>query len=143
MGPLIHQQDGAAALPGLLQSAAEIPLRRAAIAMKQQLHRRARRPGIKLSMEPEPIPGGDPDILIGNGPRRADHLGRDLPEGGILRGVRQKKQIGLPLLRHGKGHAVTETGACKGQKKQRRSAVPEHAEPSLSLFLPSPALGRK
>ena len=77
MGALIDQQYVEAAVDALAQTAAEIALGRAFVAMEHYLHRRLRiRRGIELRVQAQPVKGRDKHILVWHAQRVADHFFR-------------------------------------------------------------------
>lgn len=93
VGALVDEQDIAAHPNAKWQPAAEIALRRAAVAVKQQEPRRVRGCGIAASEQRQSVVRADRDRLIGKGEGRADHAPRLRRIGPVLIRVRQDEHF--------------------------------------------------
>ena len=93
MGALVDEQDIAAHPHAKRQPAAEIALRRAAVAVKQQEPRRVRGCGIAAAEQRQSVVRADRYRLIGKGEGRADHAPRLRRIGPVLVRVRQDEHF--------------------------------------------------
>ena len=122
VGPLIHHQGVEPGLPRQLIAAAEVPEGMAPVAVHLDLKGSAVLHMIIAPVEPQPVPGADPDLLPREGLHGADQVVHGLVVRGIGLAVGTHIGVVLPLVGRIIGKAIGAVGDGQAEKQQRQKA---------------------